>query len=383
MPSSMLLRPTVSTPNISDCLRVDVFLHPDEFPPDVTQFLARFEIKNIEFSVTWYRNFVNTVYPGHEGVRFYVLRRLGLPVAVLPVVAKKSLLSQKVESLGNFYTSCYTPLFEDGLKVSDLVHLLKTVFGFHFPLASMRFAPMDPKSDSYQTLIAALQSAGLVPFRFFCFGNWYLPINDDWPTYLKNREGAVRSTLKRMTKKFAADGGTLELVREGVDLARSLVAYESVYSNSWKVAEPYPQFIPGLMQSCSERGWLRLGVAWLNDSPIASQLWIVANGKASIFKLAYDEAFKAYAPGTLLTAMLMENSIEEDRVVEVDYLIGDDPYKKAWMSHRRERWGIVAYNPKNVVGFIELIREASGRILKAGASHFKSSIARFSKIENR
>jgi hypothetical protein len=62
--------------------------------------------------------------------------------------------------------------------------------------------------------------------------------------------------------------------------------------------------------------------------------------------------------------MLMEHVIENDKVTEVDYLAGDDPYKKAWMSQRRERWGIIAYNPKTFVGFFGLCKEVTGRWLK-------------------
>ena len=66
-----------------------------------------------------------------------------------------------------------------------------------------------------------------------------------------------------------------------------------------------------------------------------------------------------------MTAMLMEHAIEKDRVVEADYLIGDDPYKKAWMSHRRERRGIIAYNPRSIIGIFGLSREVLSRTLKA------------------
>lgn len=242
---------------------------------------------------------------------------------------------------------------------------------------------MDPESTSFRTLLAALQASGLVPFRFFCFGNWYLQVHDDWTTYFKNREGTLRSTIKRMTKKFAAEGGTLELVQGGANLDRSLAAYERVYASSWKKPEPYPEFVPGLIRTCAERGWLRLGVAWLNGEPIAAQLWIVSNGKANIYKLAYDENFKLYASGTLLTAMLMEHAIEKDRVVEVDYLIGDDPYKKSWMSHRRERWGIIAYDPETVTGMFGLSKEVLGRRLKPIVARARTLMAKIRKPEHR
>ncbi len=110
--------------------------------------------------------------------------------------------------------------------------------------------------------------------------------------------------------------------------------------------------------------WLRLGVASIGDVPVAAQIWMVCHGKASIYKLAYDKDYSGLSPGTVLTAHLMRYVIEADGVREVDYLIGDDPYKKAWMNGRRERWGIVAYNPRVIAGVAGLVREGSGRVVK-------------------
>jgi len=128
------------------------------------------------------------------------------------------------------------------------------------------------------------------------------------------------------------------------------------------------------MRTCANRGWLRLGIAWLDGKAIAAQFWIVAHGKASIYKLAYDEAFKAYGSGTLLTAMLMAHVIEKDHVAEIDYLIGDDPYKKTWMSLRRERWGLVAYNPKSILGIVGMSKEVFGRTLKPISTHVRAFV---------
>jgi hypothetical protein len=343
---------------------VAVYKHPDEFPPDVQSLIDRAELDSVELSTHWYRNLVNTVYPGDSGVRFFVLRKQGRPIAALPVRATKTGFGQRVDSLSNYYTSIFSPVLDEGLKGTDLVPLINAVKAACTPLGNLRLAPMDPESYGFFTLLTALEVAGLIPFKFFCFGNWYLQAQVDWPTYLKSRSSTLRNTIKRMTKKLVADGGSLEVIHGGEDLARGLAAYESVYAASWKVAEPYPGFVPGLMQTCVDQDWLRLGVVWLEGEPIAAQLWIVAFGKASIYKVAYNEAFKAYAPGTMLSAMLMEHVIEKDHVTEVDFLIGDDPYKKTWMSHRRERWGIIAYNPRTWYGMIGLSREVASRTIK-------------------
>jgi len=219
---------------------------------------------------------------------------------------------------------------------------------------------MDPASREFTLLKDALGLAGLSVHSYFAFGNWYEPVRQNWPDYLKDRSGQVRSTIKRNAKKFAAEGGRLELVQGDDRLEEGLAAYQAVYAHSWKVPEPFAGFVPELIRLCARRGWLRLGLAWLGEKPVAAQLWIVANGRADIYKLAHDEACKALAPGTLLTAMLMEQAIDVDGVREIDYLIGDDAYKAAWMSRRRERFGLVAYDPMTPRGLLGLLRQTLG-----------------------
>lgn len=368
---------------LSDPLAISVYHHTDEFPQDVQQFFDERTRENVEFSVEWYRNLLNTVYHDHNNVTcvcIYVLRKDGRTVAALPLLVKKRLGGNSIESLGNYYTSIYAPLIAADLKARDLAHLLDAVKKAYQPLHSFRFAPMDPESSSFCTLLEALRLSGFATFRFFCFGNWYLPVNTDWKEYLQSREGKLRNTIRRMKSKLAAQGGVLELITNGIHLERGLAAYQQVYASSWKKPEPYPNFVPELIRTCAANNWLRLGVAWLNGIPIAAQLWIVANGKADIYKLAYDESYKCYAPGTLLTAMLMEHAIEKDLVAEVDYLIGDDSYKKSWMSHRRERFGIMAYNPRTINGLFglgeELLRRAFKPLLKPLVSRTRNPIGK-------
>ncbi|MEZ0239122.1 MAG: GNAT family N-acetyltransferase, partial [Methylophilaceae bacterium] len=107
-----------------------------------------------------------------------------------------------------------------------------------------------------------------------------------------------------------------------------------------------------------------LGLAYLGEQPVAAQIWLVNDGRASIYKLAYDTNHAHLSVGSLLTNHLMQHVIDVDRVREVDFLIGDEPYKQDWMSHRRERWGIVAYNPRTPSGLAGAANEISRRVAK-------------------
>ena len=343
-----------------------IFRHPDEFPEDVERLFAQGERAGISLGSAWFRTLIAAVIQPGDAVRFHVLRRDARAVAALPVIARASRipLHRTVESLSNYYTTLYAPLLDPQVDAQGLTPLLGAIRRAESPLATLRLQPMDPQSRSYTVLLDALRLAGFLPFEFYCFGNWFLSAPQDWPSFLAGRNSKMRSNIKRMEKKLAQEGGTVEIVIDGAGHERAIEAYQEVYDASWKQAEPYPQFMPKLIAQATERGWLRLGIVWLGLKPIAAQVWIVANGKADIYKVAYDEAFKEYSPGTVLTARLMQHVLERDGVGEVDYLVGDDPYKKNWMSDRRERWGIVAYNPRTFGGALGALREGMGRLVK-------------------
>lgn len=342
---------------------VETYAHLRELPIDALALLTRAEQQHIEFGGDWYTNLIDHVYaggPAAQQVRLYVLRRRDRVLAVLPTVAQIGALGREISALSNFYTAIYAPAIDDGVEARDLLPLTRAMRQGGAGAAAYRFSPMDPASREFHLLKRALGLAGLSTHSYFAFGNWYEPVRSSWADYLKGRAGQVRSTIKRNAKKFAAEGGRLEILEGGERLEAGLAAYQAVYAKSWKVPEPFVEFVPGLIRLCARRGWLRLGLAWLGDKPVAAQIWVVANGRADIYKLAYDEAYKTLAPGTLLTAQLMEHAIDVDKVREIDYLIGDDPYKATWMSQRRERFGLVAFDPMTLRGLSGLIRHALG-----------------------
>lgn len=334
-------------------------------PVAAQQALAKAEIANVEQGESWLENLIGTVFSNDSEIYFYALYSGRDLQVLLPVRLVNDRHTQRIESLGNFYTSLYQPFFSSGVSPDSLAFMLRKILAEHPEAVSLRLSPMDVCGRQYQLLMSATCIAGLAGFPFFCFGNWYLRVKDSWPIYLAQRSSQVRRTIKRKSKEFRSAGGVIELIFGGEQLEYGIRAYTSVYLASWKVPEPYPEFTPGLIRMLARKGWLRLGVASIEGRAIAAQIWIVAHGKASIFKLAYHEEFKQYSAGTLLTASLMAHVTDVDCVNEVDYLIGDDNYKAAWMSERRERWGIIAYNLKTFRGLVSCGRERIVRVLKA------------------
>lgn len=346
---------------------VDVYHHPRAFPADVRDLFLCARQKNVEASPEWYENFIDTVVQAPNLARFYVLRHKQRPVGALPLSVERKPARTALHSLSNYYTSLYTPIVSHDDSTLVLRHLLSAAIRDHQGAHAMRFAPMDPTSAAYKALGNALKDSGWLPFEFFCHGNWFLPVSGTWEDYLKSRSANLRSSVRRRCKRFLADGGTVEIASTPDHIEQLIAEFTEIYSASWKKPEPYPDFVSSLIRRLAQMGTLRLGIARLKEQTIAAQLWIVNHNKANIYKVAYDQRFASYAPGTVLTAHLLRYVIDNDQVSEVDFLIGDDDYKRHWMSDRRERWGIVAYNPAKLFGLALLVKETLSRVVKSAS----------------
>ncbi|MDR2187938.1 MAG: GNAT family N-acetyltransferase [Azonexus sp.] len=352
------------TPGVIHCChRLDQFAE-GEWP------FAAFALNgNLDASIDWFALLQQQVYPADPNVIYYYdLATNGQARAVLPLRRIRQGWARTLESLSNYYTSLYAPLFGPDSDPLALRRLLAAATRENGGADVIRLAPMDPDSPSYGALMNELRAIGWIPLTFFCFGNWFLKVEGGWADYWRERGANLRSAAKRRTQKFMAAGGSLDVI-DGSDAAEveaGIAAFREVYAASWKQPEPYPDFVPSLIRLLAARDMLRLGIARLEGRAVAAQLWMAGAGKASIYKLAYREDFAAWSPGTVLTAFLMQRVIEDDRVEEVDFLIGDDAYKRLWMSSRRERRGIIAYNPRTLAGGALLVKEMAGRLIQRG-----------------
>lgn len=350
----------------SAILEAELFEAPEEFvarvnalPPAANPVRIA---KDPHLDLSWFTLLAETSMPQEARLALLCCGGAWLPMMYRPDSGGR------LESLANFYS----PLF--GLVNGQAVAPDALVSRFRAwrecsELVELRFAPMDPQGRDFQILAACLKKAGWWVSDYFCFGNWYHRIADGgWSTYLATRPGRVRTTLARAERRLSKSGFNIEIFKDDdARLTLAIDAFVAVYTTSWKSPEPFPAFIPKLCRTYARRGELRLGVLWVGQQPVAVQIWLLAESAAYIVKLAYDPSFAHFSPGSVLTAAMCRSAIEKDGVSVIDYLMGDDPYKADWMTERRERRGLIAFNPGSIRGLWRGLKHFAGvRLRGAG-----------------
>jgi CelD/BcsL family acetyltransferase involved in cellulose biosynthesis len=352
---------------------VQVYSGLQELPESFLNLFEEAGRQSIFLALPWFQNFVRTAMAPEDRARIYAAADAhGTPAGMLLMRdLQSSAPLRKLEALANYYSCFYAPHLAASVSESrETLRAIAQAIAEEKPRwDEIEIKSLDVQSREFPELIEAFKTAGFVVQTFFSFGNWYLPVNGrSFAEYSQSLPSVLKNTLSRKRKKLEKTGrAKTEIVTGGQGLDAAIDAYMKIYLSSWKQPEPYPEFVPGLIRMCAAMGALRLGIIHVDGEPAAAQLWIVHHGNALIYKLAYDERYADLSVGTILSATLFEHALDVDKVTEVDYLSGDDAYKKDWMSQRRERWGVLALNPRTPRGVLAIARHVGGRAVKRAA----------------
>lgn len=279
-------------------------------------------------------------------------------LAILPLITRDD---KEWTSLGHLYTSLYTLLLVENNQQEILNCMAKGLS--QLPFDSLTLEPIAEDDVNINRLQLAMESSGLNCYHYARFFNWFHQLKGQtFADYMDARPSKVRNTIARKQRKLEREQDYEICLHTGNDVQQAMADFNAVYKASWKSNERFGTVLEGFTNSFSKLTWTRLGILYIEGQPVAAQLWFVVHKKASIFKLAYDEAWKQYSPGSILIKYMMETVIDTDKVEEIDFLIGNDRYKQDWMSEHRQRWKLVCtqkpeFEPKERGSrFVELIK---------------------------
>ncbi len=338
--------------------RVEVFESLDALPDDATTLFAT--ARHFFSTRAWWEIVLAHAIPPNAVPRLVVVRLNGTAKALFPMLLDPS--GGVFRALTTPYTCLWEPLV--ALDGADREAIFTAFAAYCRAFPTTRLDALDGAIAA--DIALGGKRAGLAVARFDHFGNWHEDVCGlNWTGWLARRPGALRETIRRRTRQAERlAGARFRLFSEPGEIEPGIAAFETVYARSWKDPEPNPLFNPAQIRAAAGLGVARLGVWSIDGTQAAAQFWIVESGRATVLKLAHDEAFKAHSPGTVLTAWMIRRLIEKEGVTSLDFGRGDDAYKQGWVADRRQRVGLVLINPRRPGGMMALVRHASGRVLR-------------------
>jgi hypothetical protein len=151
----------------------------------------------------------------------------------------------------------------------------------------------------------------------------------------------------RRLKRRLADKGVLEHVtaRNSDDVRLGLETFLTLEASGWKgrrrtamaVDRYRAAFAREAVNRLAERDMVRVHMLTLDGEPIACLIVFVEAGVAYTWKTAYDEAFSAFSPGTLLMIEVTRQHLDDPNIEVTDSCaVPDHPVmSRLWAERRR------------------------------------------------
>ena len=277
-------------------------------------------------------------------------------------------------------TNCHTPEFgllaEDREAADELLSTLLTSRRRRVSLAYLdaeraRFDryPAGAEAARYRVLTRTLQRS------------LYLAIEGDFAGYERGLSRSFRTDLRRSRRRLEEQGQVSIVFSEGDEhLTELLAEVFQVEASGWKgtggtaiTSRPdTKRFYEEVALWAAERGSLRLFFLRLDGRAIAVDYGLEEGGVYYIVKRGYDPAYQRFSPGKLLVHAIIAHAFSVG-LTRVEFLGGDEPYKRAWMDAYRERVLFQAFAP-SFAGLVEWATIAYGRPLakRLGADRVRS-----------
>jgi hypothetical protein len=255
---------------------------------------------------------------------------------------KKNIL----RSLCNFYTMEFSIIFScPECPKKELLHELFACMAKEIPANNfIKLECLYDETEETSLLYGALRASNFLATLYIYNETYFANVaNKSFNEYYQNRPSTLINTIRRKEKKTRKLYDLRVKIYTDYD-EKALDDYINVYESSWKDSERYPNFIRNLCYSAAQLGTLRMGILYIDESPVAAQIWLLSGTKAVIYKLAYDQKFQNFSVGSILTKEIFEFVIKNDKLEEINYGLGSEGYKKDWMDNKKTLVGIDAFN---------------------------------------
>jgi CelD/BcsL family acetyltransferase involved in cellulose biosynthesis len=174
----------------------------------------------------------------------------------------------------------------------------------------------------------------------------------------------LRSEAKKLQKDFQG-GLRITCYFESAELERALKDVEEIARKTYQRELGFgfegTQQMRDLLEFFAQKGWLRIYILYLGESPAAFSVGSVSDGVYCCDFLGYDPRFGKYSPGTFLLTRMLEDFCDAG-VTKVDFGAGGGAYKERFGNLRLMEASVSIFAP-TLKGFaLNAIRTLTGTV---------------------
>jgi len=327
----------ITTYSIYQPLKFVLYHQWKQLPASADTLFAQGEQDSLFLSRVWFETLTSQALTKDQSLHLVCVLEDERVLAIAPMMQHTQ---GNLSSLNNNFTTLFSILVSNDDQLDAILNCLAQGLS-QMSVASIRFEPIDKDNHVMNKLCQLMESYGFTSHPYFRFYNWSHQLNGQSSNeYMAQRPTSLCNTIKRKQNKLEREHDCIIRMYKDIDIDEALADYQTVYQASWKANEFFSGFTPALVKRLSKLNWLRMAILYADQQAVAAQIWFVVHGKANIYRLVYDENWKHYSPGSILTQYLMRYVIDTDKVSEIDFLTGNERYKQDWMMLRKERIGI-------------------------------------------
>ena len=192
----------------------------------------------------------------------------------------------------------------------------------------------------------------------------YLPMQEDWDGYFKQRNAKHRANLRRRLKRLSelgpvemeritCEAGLEDALGEGFRIEGA--AWKDQCGTSMQAQQESRLFYTKLARKFAQRGWLELNFLTVSGRRIAFHYSLRYNNKVYLLKPGYDPAYSSYSPVNLLCYLFLQHLFDTG-TEEFDFLGVADEWKLQWTKETRNHYWLFVFSNSPLTFLIYLTK---------------------------
>lgn len=281
---------------------------------------------------------------GRGEIEIRTLWRRGRLAAVLPMARRPG----QLESTANYHTPLFGILAEDESATASMAREL-----FRDAPARVTLATLQPDGTTLRACQEAAEEAGFRTVLRPHLLSPYLDLSRGWDEYKRSLRSHLLRNLRRGRRQLEEIGPLkVEVVSRPETLSDRLAEALQVEASGWKGKSETAilsrshthEFYKRMTEWAAAKGVLRLYLLTLADRTLTMCLTLQQHDHCCMLKGGYDEEFKRFSPGNLLTEALIQDCATRG-IKRVEIYGEAETYKMNWATGTQQYVRFEAFAP--------------------------------------